>query len=477
MATSSKTQKLCRHLKTVKHFFTKQVKRLVSKSKRARKTRLNFYSHSGGNSATSSPELSFVVERRGGILPPHLGSPTSSKAETLVEVTPNITTVPEQVNDDGYSESFGSFVVPTQRSKSTSSESFVSAPAGGNHEESNSHDQEITYPTTLSTINEESPQSSPQATPPRPSNGPAEQEEPRPSTTPLLDEHSDPPLSSFTSLHGEAVEISGEPETRGRSVQFHTRVITVSASPPSTASLDRSVTSVPRTHPRGQGRRGSGPLRPPAFDGTSVIDFDIEERPPSTGTPIITPLLTKLRRSNNSSIDSGHSSSSMSPKQEEHRGSIGSLKSIVSGLQKLTLSASQKSPTSENPPQLEDELPDTREGLEARLNYHLGELDLIRKMVRERNREIEQTSSRLYTHQRLRDDVQRCSLKKLDELSDSIRQQRNGLAQFVDYHRGEIRRIGQRREELDISQGIQPTTKELYKTFDKQAEWVQLFSE
>ena len=97
--------------------------------------------------------------------------------------------------------------------------------------------------------------------------------------------------------------------------------------------------------------------------------------------------------------------------------------------------------------------------------------------MRERNREIEQTCSRLYTHQRLRDDVQRWSLKKLKELSDNIRQQRNSLAHFVDYHREEIRRIAQRREELDISQGIRPATREMYKAFDKEAEWVLLFSE
>lgn len=420
-----------------------------------------------------------ILIQRGGILPPQVsGSPSSSKAETLVEITPVATTAPQQVNDDLDSAASESPVAPRQRSNSTSSESFTSAQAGNNHEHHSSHGQESVYPTYLHTINEESPQSSPQGTPsPRQPRGPTEEAESRPSTSRLVDDHSEPPLSSFATVHGEAVEISGEPEPRGRSVQFHTRVITVSASPSSTASLDRSQTPLPGTRPLGQGRKGSGPLSPPAFDGTSAIDFNLEERPPSIGTPIITPLLTKFRRSNNSSIDSGNSDSSMSPKPEEHRGSIGSLKSIVSGLQKLTLSTSQKSPASENQSRLEDELPDTREGLEARLNYHLSELDLIRKLVRERNREIEQTCSRLYTHQRLRDDVQRCSLKKLKELSDNIRQQRNSLAHFVDYHREEIRRIAQRREELDISQGIRPATREMYKAFDKEAEWVLLFSE
>lgn len=166
----------------------------------------------------------------------------------------------------------------------------------------------------------------------------------------------------------------------------------------------------------------------------------------------------------------------MSLKNEEPRRntSIGSLKSLVSSLRKVSTAKSQKSDASQNQP-LPDELPHTREGLEARLNYHLGELDRVRKLVHQRNEEIKETSYRLHTHQRLKEEVPR-ALQKLKELLDNVRQQRNSYANFVDYHRGEIRRIGQRREELDLSQGIKPATREMYTAFEREAEWVQLFS-
>ncbi|KEF60867.1 uncharacterized protein A1O9_02429 [Exophiala aquamarina CBS 119918] len=166
----------------------------------------------------------------------------------------------------------------------------------------------------------------------------------------------------------------------------------------------------------------------------------------------------------------------MSPESEkpQRTGSMGSLKSLVSSLRKVSTSGSQKS---DGPSKqlLPDELPHTREGLEARLNYHLGELDRLRKLVYQRNDEIKEISYRLQIHQRTREEVPR-SLQKLKELLDNVRQQRNSYAHFVDYHRGEIRRIGQRREELDLSQGIQPATKDMYKAFEREAEWVQLFS-
>lgn len=188
------------------------------------------------------------------------------------------------------------------------------------------------------------------------------------------------------------------------------------------------------------------------------------------------PVHTKSRRTKTSSTDSGYPDSPMSPKNKEPRriGSIGSLKSLVSSLRKVSTSNSQKSDASPNQPLL-DELPHSREGLEARLNYHLGELDRVRKLVLQRNEEIKETSYRLHTHQRLREEVPQ-ALKKLKELLDSVRQQRNSYAHFVDYHRGEIRRIGKRREELDLSQGIQPATREMYKAFEREEEWVQLFS-
>jgi len=160
--------------------------------------------------------------------------------------------------------------------------------------------------------------------------------------------------------------------------------------------------------------------------------------------------------------------------QPRRTGSMGSLKSLVSSLRKVSTSGSQKSDgaSKQLPP---DELPHTREGLEARLNYHLGELDRLRKLVQQRNDEIKEMSYRLQIHQRLREEVPR-SLQKLKELLDNVRQQRNSYAHFVDHHRSEIRRIGQRREELDLAQGIQPATREMYKAFEREAELVQLFS-
>lgn len=155
--------------------------------------------------------------------------------------------------------------------------------------------------------------------------------------------------------------------------------------------------------------------------------------------------------------------------------SLGSLKGLVSTMKKVARSDSKKSDSSVERQEPLDNLPDTRVGLEARLNYHLSELDHIRRSVVARNQEIRDFSSRAAYQHRLRSDVP-ASIRKLDEAINTLRVQRNGFLPFVEYHQNEVRRITQRRKELDDSQGLECIVLQMYTGFLREAEWLQLFS-
>ncbi|KIV95182.1 hypothetical protein PV10_02863 [Exophiala mesophila] len=169
--------------------------------------------------------------------------------------------------------------------------------------------------------------------------------------------------------------------------------------------------------------------------------------------------------------------------------SKGSLRSFVSGLwstksnsdgtQRYSAVAKDQSPTQEQPqaePEL-DQLPDSREGLEGRLNYHLSELDRLRRMVAKTNEHMKEAMYRLDVQEHLKDKIP-YAYRTLYDLAVSLRMQRDSYKPFVAFHRGEIIRIARAREELDQRQGIEvrESTRAMYKKLDRGPEWAALFS-
>lgn len=136
-------------------------------------------------------------------------------------------------------------------------------------------DDDRCSPSPLSVIEEEnSSPSSHNTTPDTDSKQPATQPISNLKSPSERSETGEAPLSIQVSTHSEVSLVSHESEPRGRTVQFHTRVITVSPSPASLASLDQLASSTPRPRRPGLARRGSAPLSPPSLDGTSDYDFE-----------------------------------------------------------------------------------------------------------------------------------------------------------------------------------------------------------
>ena len=227
------------------------------------------------------------------------------------------------------------------------------------------------------------------------------------------------------------------------------------------------------------------PLSPPAeTEDPDDFDFDWEGRRANSLKSNNT--RNKLRRRKNRSFDSGTSDhSNMSSKEggsgtgepERNNSMTSSLKSMVSSLKKVKTSNSQNSETSQVSP-LDDlsDLPGTREGLEGRLNYHLSELDRLRKYVRARNEEMKEEWNRLTSQEHRLEREMPGPYKKGHEMVSKIREARDNFAPFVGYHQNEIRRIARKRKELDESQGLPSTVQEMYKGFERTEEWLQLFS-
>jgi hypothetical protein len=174
-----------------------------------------------------------------------------------------------------------------------------------------------------------------------------------------------------------------------------------------------------------------------------------------------------------------HTEEKMASKDESTSptNSMGSLKSLVSSLRKVSTPTSQHSDHSllANEP-FPDELPYNKVGLDARLNYHLAELDRIRKLVIARNEDVKELSFHAHTTASRQQEEMPRAVAKAFELVEDVRQSRNGLIRYVDFHQRQIRRIARRREEIDIRAGQQPTTSQMYKDLEREEEWMDLFS-
>jgi hypothetical protein len=157
--------------------------------------------------------------------------------------------------------------------------------------------------------------------------------------------------------------------------------------------------------------------------------------------------------------------------------SMGSLKGLVSTLRKVSTPTSQQTEHTllANEP-FPDELPFDKVGLDARLNYHLAELDRLRKLVMTRNEDIRELSFHAHTTENRHREGMPRAVSKAFELVEEVRQSRNNMIRYVDFQQRQIRRIARRREEIDIRAGQQPATSQMYKDLEKEAEWMELFS-
>lgn len=129
-------------------------------------------------------------------------------------------------------------------------------------------------------------------------------------------------------------------------------------------------------------------------------------------------------------------------------------------------------------PALEDDpLSDDKKELESRLNYHLAELDELKRVVRSHNEIIKTADSRLKMIQSRNVVNQSISIKKLIETVETAIDNRDAYAKFVNYHRDQLDRIKQKRLVLDKEAGVEsPTAPEVFDRIWQYDDWAVLFS-
>ena len=129
----------------------------------------------------------------------------------------------------------------------------------------------------------------------------------------------------------------------------------------------------------------------------------------------------------------------------------------------------------ENP---KDPLPTTKSGLEIRLNYHLSELDRLKRQVKTCNAMIEEDFNRLHdiqTRLEAREGKMDDAIRMLIEGFETSVRNRDRWGRFVDYHRAEIERIGVRNLEIRRMAGEESPASVVGQIGTNDGEWVRLF--
>lgn len=122
-------------------------------------------------------------------------------------------------------------------------------------------------------------------------------------------------------------------------------------------------------------------------------------------------------------------------------------------------------------------MPDDKKELESRLNYHLAELDELKRVIRLHNEIIRTADSRMKMIQSRNLVNQSCSIKKLVEAVDTAIHNRDTYATYVEYHRDQLERIKQKRLVLDREAGVEsPTIPEVFHRIWQFDDWAALFS-
>lgn len=123
----------------------------------------------------------------------------------------------------------------------------------------------------------------------------------------------------------------------------------------------------------------------------------------------------------------------------------------------------------------EDPVPDTKKELEVRLNYHLSELDMLKKTIGAANDVIQQQFDRYQILQGRSNTDMRYAMRKQEQMVEQARTNRDSYVSFVAYHRRQLERIKKKRITIELAAGLEPTLPEVYNSLWGDEEWGQLF--
>jgi len=208
------------------------------------------------------------------------------------------------------------------------------------------------------------------------------------------------------------------------------------------------------------------------IDDNGVHDFDLGRRQSS-------PAPKKLQKF---SRRSGHRSiSSMTEVQHERHPSDGSdsasirqrISSFFPGGNNLHKSNSGRSQTSVEVQ--DDPLPDTKKELEIRLNYHLSELDMLKKTIQTANDMIRQQQERFQILQARSTLDMKHAMQKQERMIGIAKTNRDSYVEFVAFHRRQLERIKYKRIEIETDAGLEPTLPAVYRSLMGDEEWGRLF--
>ncbi|ERF74534.1 hypothetical protein GJ744_012448 [Endocarpon pusillum] len=123
-------------------------------------------------------------------------------------------------------------------------------------------------------------------------------------------------------------------------------------------------------------------------------------------------------------------------------------------------------------------LPDDRRKLDALMNYHLGELDRLKKFVVRLNDDKEQHEVRLASAKHRADDVgMMASVVYAAELVRDVTKMRDSYLRYVVFHKEELEMIGKKVVEMKKRSGEKATTPEVVTNMlSRWYEWEILFS-
>lgn len=150
------------------------------------------------------------------------------------------------------------------------------------------------------------------------------------------------------------------------------------------------------------------------------------------------------------------------------------LSSFLPGGNSLRKSNSGRSQTSVEVQ--EDPLPDTKNELEIRLNYHLSELDMLKKTVQAANDVARTHEERFQILQTRSMADMKHAMRKQERMIDVAKNNRDAYVEFVAFHRRQLERIKYKRIEIETDAGLKPTLPEVYRSLWGDEEWARLFA-
>lgn len=124
---------------------------------------------------------------------------------------------------------------------------------------------------------------------------------------------------------------------------------------------------------------------------------------------------------------------------------------------------------------VEDPLPDTKKELEIRLNYHLAELDMLKKTIAAANDTIREHADRYQILQGRATSDMRCAMQVQEDLIAQARTNRDAWSVFVTFHRRQLERIKFRRFQIEEQAGVTATLPQVYETLWGDDDWARLF--